>query len=244
MSKLYSVKEIAEMLNKELEESGVSYRYTEERVRSRLRYLRSRTTTESRALQVTPKILGYDKRAKYYTEEDVEKLRGIWVGPMLAEFETYVDGEAPSDEDEEVEVREATTEDKDPLIELIAANSSASQGLQEQLARQLKAAKSGIFVAFTAEGELIGWSRAEVSHGMSMLQGIVVGMIYVFVSADKKEKAVATRALIYRAKWWLKSQKAARVIAVVPAAMSSLGALFEEMNLQNENDLMLLAADN
>src|SRR5215470_4613606 len=87
--KLYSVKEIANILNEELEAQGSDYRYTEERVRSRLRYLRSKTTGESKSLHVTPRIIGYDRRAKYYTEEDVDKLRSFWIGPLTEEFSDY-----------------------------------------------------------------------------------------------------------------------------------------------------------
>src|SRR5258707_14433480 len=89
MKKLYSVREITEMLNAELGASGAEYRYTEERVRSRLRYLRSKATDEAKALHVTPKMMGYDRRAKNYTEEDGDKLRAIWIAPTLAEFAAH-----------------------------------------------------------------------------------------------------------------------------------------------------------
>jgi hypothetical protein len=84
--RLYSVHDITMLLNGELEASGAAYRYTEERVRSRLRYLRRKATDATRAVPLTPMVMGYDRRANYYTAEDVDTLRAIWIGPLPAEF--------------------------------------------------------------------------------------------------------------------------------------------------------------
>src|SRR5258707_6216043 len=145
MKKLYSVREITEMLNAELEASGADYRYTEERVRSRLRYLRSKATNEAKALHVTPKMMGYDRRAKYDTEEDVDKLRAIWIGPMLAEFEVHLEDlkNVDHERDEEVEVREARADDIVAIVKLVERENLEEQDVRGHIATMLRSRKRG-----------------------------------------------------------------------------------------------------
>ncbi len=240
MKKLYSVREITEMLNAELGASGAEYRYTEERVRSRLRYLRSKATDEAKALHVTPKMMGYDRRAKYYTEEDVDKLRAIWIGPMLAEFEVHpLDLDTVDQEwGEEVDVREARADDAAAIFELVKGENVEERDVRGHIATMLKSRKRGTFVAVTSGGDVIGWAHAEVSPPASLLRGRTTGVVHIRVASEKKDSPIAARSLIYRSQWWLTSQGAHEVIVEMPDTTASLQQLIESVSLQPDSDFV------
>jgi hypothetical protein len=174
--RLYSVHDITTLLNAELEASGAAYRYTEERVRSRLRYLRRKATDAARALPVTPSVLGYDRRATFYTEEDVDKLRAIWTGPLPAESEGLpwdedegegVPGEA-AEPGEDVDVREARADDVVAMCALVTRAHVDERAVRGHLATMVSARTRGTCVAVTSDGTLMGW-------GLGARRGVVPG---------------------------------------------------------------------
>src|SRR5258708_1549222 len=189
MKKLYSVREITEMLNAELGASGAEYRYTEERVRSRLRDLRSKATSEAKALHVKPKMMGYDRRAKYYTEEDVDKLRAIWIGPMLAEFEVHpLDLDTVDQEwGEEVDVREARADDAAAIFELVKGENVEERVVRGHIATMLKSRKRGTFVAVTGGGDVIGWPHAEGAPPPTPRRGRATSGCHILVPRENKD---------------------------------------------------------
>lgn len=222
MPKLYSVKEITDLLNRELEDTDVDYRYTEERVRARLRYAQSKRL-------ITPKTMGYDRRAKYYTEDDVEKLRTSWIGPMLPEFEVYKeDAEVIDTEHEEIEVRSAKESDAEAILNLLPMKDYARAEFRIYLPKMLKGTKTGNFVALYNSTEIIGWSQAEVSPALSALEGEITGVIRIYIPMERKESSIAARSLTYRAEWWLRNLNVSQVVIEVPEAMAGLYALFTE----------------
>lgn len=235
MPKLYSVKEITDVLNRELEDTDVDYRYTEERVRARLRYAQSKRL-------ITPKTMGYDRRAKYYTEEDVEKLRTSWIGPMLPEFEAYKeDIEALDTEHEEIEVRPAKEGDAEAISNLLPIKDYARGEFTIYLSKMLKGTKTGNFVALYNSEEIIGWSQAEVSPALSALEGEITGVIRIYVPAERKDRSIAARSLTYRAEWWLRNLNVSQVVIEVPDAMFDLRTLFTDTLLfEPEQRVMLL----
>jgi hypothetical protein len=245
MKKLYSVKEIAEMLNRELEQQGVDYRYTEERVRSRLRYLRSKGVHDEEEPLVSAKVVGYDRRAKYYSEEDVEKLRHIWIGPMLPEFEVNPEDTSMQDRDDnEVLVRPAESRD----IEQIAATlPSATDGekadMHAHLGRLFKQQGSKSFVAIAYDEHVIGWAHAEISPAMSLVRGTVAGTIRFHLSTEVEMHRAAARALIFRSQWWLLRHGAGQIVVEVPAEMHDLESLLESMRMQPEGTMKYYRAD-
>jgi hypothetical protein len=247
MKKLYTVREIVELLNAELEKEGARYRYTEERVRSRLRYLRSKGVQQNEGPLVKAKILGYDRRAKYYSEEDVEKLRQIWVGPMLPEFEVGSSTSGAIDEEQdEVLVRPATIADVRQISELTATSSGSSwEEIRAQVTRMLREPGSKTFVAIADDGSniAVGWSYAEMSPSMALALGSASGVIRVFASTDKRERSAATRALVYRAQWWLLRQKATRIIVELPQGNEDLEDLFNTMRISPDTEIRLFRAD-
>lgn len=242
MEKLYSVKEIAEILNKELEAGGDDYRYTEERVRSRLRYLRSKTTNESEAMAVKPRVLGYDKRAKYYTKEDVDKLRSFWVGPVLAEFSDY-----PEDlqvlelsGNEEVEIREAREDDATTIVSMLNSNNQTTEELKELFHKMLKASRKGVFVAHTADNKIIGWAQGEISAAMSLVRGQTTGVIRLWVTEERQDSVIAARSLILRLQWLLSSQKAQEYVIESPAHLLELLSTLRGVRLETEKNVIVL----
>lgn len=242
MDKLYSVKEIAEILNNELEAGGSHYRYTEERVRSRLRYLRSKTTDEAKALAVKPRVLGYDKRAKYYTKEDVDKLRSFWVGPMLAEFTDYPEDlqVLESSGNEEVEVREATTEDAAVFVSMLGNANQSSEELEEHFHKMLKAFRKGVFVAQAANGEILGWAQGEISSALSLVRGQSTGLIRLWVTETRQDNVIAARSLILRLQWLLSSQKAKEYVIEAPASLYNVLTTLNRVKLEPEVNLIVL----
>lgn len=240
MRKLYSIREITQMLNAELQSNSIDYRYTEERVRARLRYLRSKATTEAESLHVEPKIYGYDKRAKYYTEEDVNRLRAIWVGPMLAEFtEHHEDLNIIDSDKEEVEVREAKASDIEPIAKLNPLI-TAELDIITQVARMVKETKCKTFVAFNLDGEIIGWSQAEISSAASAVTGKLVGVIRIYVPSERKERRIITRSLLHRSHWWLITQKAKVVRFEILANMLDMEDLYKSMFLEEDPEIKTL----
>jgi hypothetical protein len=240
VKKLYSIKEITQMLNAELETSNVDYRYTEERVRARLRYLRSRATKEAEALHVEPKVYGYDRRAKYYTEEDVAKLRTVWIGPMLAEFTEQPENTEGESEQEEVEVREAKTIDIDSIQHLLPTKSASEVDWQNFIGRMLKDSKGKVFVAFIPNGEIVGWSQAEVSSSLSLIEGDLAGIVRAFARSDRPEVHKIIRLLLYRGQWWLRKQNVRHIIIELPTTLTTS----ESDYLEAEDNLMVYRFSN
>lgn len=236
MQKLYSIKEITQILNEQLAESGVDYRYTEERVRARLRYLRSKETQEAESLHVEPKVYGYDRRAKYYTDEDVQKLKSIWIGPMLPEFTEHASDAGGNDvEREEIEIREAKSSDALALNSLVSTIGSDFD-FRGHIVRLLKESQGKVFIAFIPDDSIIGWAQAEVSSALTLIEGVLSGFIRVYVPQDRADKHTALRLLIYRAQWWLKRQDVQRIVAEVPKAFINLT---EDTYLEDDPELMI-----
>jgi len=235
MAKLYSVKEITDQLNAELELHSLDYRYTEERVRARLRYARTKNL-------ITPKRMGYDRRAKYYTEEDVDKLRSLWVGPMLPEFETYEEDLQAIDPDaEEIEIRTAKAEDIQAILGLLPTSPAEAADLSTYLAKMFKNSRNANFVAIRNDDEIVGWSQAEVSPAVSALEGTVTGLIRIRVPQDRQDKKIAARSLIYRAEWWLRDLSVSRILLEVPASMTDLKEwLVESVFFEEDHSRFLL----
>jgi hypothetical protein len=243
MRKLYTVREIAEMLNEELGKEGIDYRYTEERVRARLRYLRSKGVQSDEDPLVKPKVLGYDRRAKYYSEEDVAKLRAIWVGPMLPEFEVRSDiAEGEAGEGNEVMVRPATIADAEAIAQTVASQQVDKADVTPVVARMLKAPSSKTFVAQDDDGNIIGWSQAEVSPSATLSRQSTTGLIRLYVPAEEIREP-ATQALIYRAQWWLIRQKCKQIVVEVPESLRDLHEVFNAMRLEPETSVSFLRAD-
>src|SRR5271165_3109388 len=162
--KFYTLKDIVEMLNGELENSELSYRYTEQAVRSRLRYLRSKGVEDHSKPLITPKVLSYDLRTKYYTEEDVQKLRALWIGPMIAEFHEYPEDLNRLEEVDEVEVRPADSKDEEPISKLFqSASDEEAQDRLTRINRMLKEPNAKTFVALNQENEIVGWTQAKIA---------------------------------------------------------------------------------
>jgi hypothetical protein len=219
--KLYTVKDIVELLNASLEKDGTEYRYTEQSVRARLRYLQSKGVDNRDTPTITPKVLNYDKRTKYYTEEDVEKLRNILIGPMLPEFTEYDEDLPLLEENDEIEVRPATISDIEAISHLSGLPKDKEQAdIHDPVFRLVKEPNSKTFLAENSEKEIFGWSQAKISFGSSIVNGKLSGSIYIFIAKDKKGSKIALRSLIFRAHRWLKLRKAEMIVVEIPSSLA------------------------
>src|SRR5262249_23286071 len=105
--------------------------------------------------------------------------------------------------------------------------------------KMLKANKHGVFVASNNDA-VIGWSRAEMSGPLSAIRGRVCGRITVNVAADRPNRAIAMRSLVYRAQWWLKTQQVQDIVVEIPTSLRGLDALFNELSLKADAALLHL----
>jgi hypothetical protein len=221
--KLYTIKDIVELLNENLEKNEQPYRYTEQNVRSRLRYLRSKGVEEHEEPIITPKVFGYDRRTKYYTEEDVEKLRAILIGPMLPEFDEHEEDLSILEEIDEVEVRPANIEDLEAIGKMSDPNYQTSgKNLHDPVYRMLKEPNSKVFVAINSEEQIIGWVQARISFAISITNHAPAGTIYLDVLEKKSERFIAARSLVYRAHRWLIRRDAEKIYLEMPSQLAEL----------------------
>jgi hypothetical protein len=246
--RLFTIRDIVEILNKDLQRNDVEYRYTEQSVRSRLRYLRSKGVEDRAQPVVMPKTFGYDKRTKYYSEEDVEKLRSIWIGPMLAEFHDYPEDLPILEEVDEIEVRPATDDDIEALAELprrsaeAQENETANTDMRDRASKMLKEPNSKTFVAFSADGKILGWAQAKIEFGQSLAQGDTVGAIHFYVSLVDKLANFALRSLIHRAQRWLDYRDAKHSVLVIQASMAGFEQYLHTIFLPDSTELVVVNA--
>lgn len=231
MAKLYTVKEMADLLNKEFGSNPANYEFTEERVRARLRSARARGT-------ITPRYMGYDRRTNYYSEEDFAKLKASWIGPELPEFTEHPeDREVIDTTKEEVTVRPAKPADAEAIFDLIPAFGSASQAqsMRNYVAKMLKSRDVVNFVSTLNDDAVTGWAQAEISAAVSVLQGAITGIIRVFVPNDRNDRVIAMRSLMYRTERWLRRFDVNRILVEIAESMADLrGTLTDQMSYQEK----------
>jgi hypothetical protein len=223
MAKLYTVKEMAELLSQEFGENPANYEFTEERVRARLRSARARGT-------IKPQRMGYDRRTNYYSEEDFAKLRASWIGPELPEFTEYrEDLDILNPEEEEIYVRAATVSDGQAILSLFPPFQSEDEkdAIAIYVSKMLKSSQNTNFVATLNETEIIGWAQAEISVPTSLLKHGTTGVIRIHAPV-RKERPIAVRSLYHRAHMWLTDFHAQNVLVEVPADMADLEEVFQK----------------
>jgi len=235
MGKLYTVKEMADLLTKEFGSNPANYEFTEERVRARLRSARARGI-------ITPKYMGYDRRTNYYSEEDFAKLKASWIGPELPEFTEHPeDREVIDTNREEVTVRPAKLADAEAIFDLLPAFGSVSQAesMRNYVTKMLKSRDVVNFVSILNDGAVTGWAQAEISAAVSVLQGAITGMIRVFVPNQRNDKVIAMRSLIYRAERWLKRFDVNQILVEMPESMADLrGTITDQMSYQEKQSFL------
>ena len=234
MSKLYTVKQMAEILNEEFGENPADYEFTEERVRARLRSARARGA-------ITPKHMGFDRRTNYYSEEDFAKLKAVWVGPERAEFTDYPeDLEIIDAEKEEVIIRPAKEGDVDGILALLPpVDDETGNSIRMYVSKVLKSRNHTNFVSTLNDEEITGWAQAEISAARSLIRNEVTGTISIFTPSTRKERPIIVRSLFHRAYSWLHQYSARKVIVEVPAFMADLEELFENTLLLHPEDQIL-----
>lgn len=227
--KLYTLRDIVELLNEDLEKTELSYRYTEQSVRARLRYLQSKAAEDPTRPMITPKVLGYDRRTNYYTEEDVRILRELWTGPMLAEFDDgsgYLDSLDPLDTRE---VRPAGEEDFAALIAFLGLEED--EEAKNRVFRMLKEPNAKTFVAIDENNAIVGWGQAKIAFGISVAEARVAGAITFYVAPDTSETIALMRSLTLRTYRWLIQRDAQIIVLEVPSTMAAHEAHLRALEL-------------
>jgi hypothetical protein len=210
--KYYTVKDIVELLNGDLEKNDIQYRYNEQSVRARLRYLRSKGIENREKPVITPKAFGYDRRISL-------------MEPMLPEFHTYTEDLPILEEVDEIEVRPSTIEDVEAISKLTPLNKPNDEKLiHDPIYRMVKEPNSKTFVSFTVDNEIIGWAQARISFALSVTRSANTGEIHFFVSPSANHRQIALRSLVHRAERWLILRDVQYMLLMVPPSMAE----FEE----------------
>jgi hypothetical protein len=218
MAKLYTVKEIAELMTREFGANPAGYEFTEERVRARLRSARARGIIKAQHL-------GYDRRTNYYTAEDVERLKSSWVGPESAEFPEYPeDLQLVNPDEEEITVRKATVKDIEAILTLLPSSQPVEdkEALKPYIERMLKSSQYASFVAVLNEERVVGSAQVEISPPMSLIRGLPTGAIYIYSEHAKQYTPIVVRSLYQRANLWLTTFNVLSRTVELPTSLSDL----------------------
>ncbi len=239
--KLYTIRDIVELFNRELAAHEASYRFTEQSVRSRMRYLRSKGVDDQTAPIITPKVFGYDKRTKYYTEEDVEILRRNLVGPMMPEFHDYEEDLPILEEVDQIEVRPASAKDVDTLISPISLLHDAAQQavLHDNVSRMIKEPNSKTFIAVDENRTVLGWAQVRIAFAQSVAFGQQVGQICFWISPTEKLSEIALRSLYYRSERWLSLRDTRQTLIEIPASMSKFEGYLRNLHRQRATNIFI-----
>lgn len=234
MAKLYTVKEIAQIMNEEFGNNPADYKFTEERVRARIRAARDKGL-------IKPIRMGYDRRTRYYSEEDVEKLKSTWIGPELPEFTEHEEDTEIVEQSGEVEVRPAKLQDLESILALFDIAEEETDTLKLYLAKMLKSKQVSNFVAIADENEIIGWAQVEISSALSILKGKPSGVVRLIV-IDNEAKIIAARSLAYRAQQWLSNLSVHHFSLEIPMSMSDMQEMLSsKLNLEAETSLLIMS---
>jgi hypothetical protein len=239
MAELFTVKQIAEIMTKEFAGGAVESKFTEERVRARLRSARAQGIIKAQHL-------GYDRRTNYYTAEDIEKLKAEWIGPERAEFTDYPeDLDIINPDEEEITIRKATLKDADAIIALLPAGQpqQEKEALRPYIIRMLKSSQYASYVAVMNEEVVIGCAQAEISPPASLIRRAVTGAIYIYVESTRKDARIIVRSLYHRARQWLAKFNVRSEAIELPADLTDLADEFARtMFTVPETRVLMLAS--
>lgn len=206
----------------------------EQSVRARLRYLQSKGVENHEKTIITPKVLGYDRRTKYYSEENVERLRNILIGPMLPEFAVYEEELPILEEIAEINIRPATIDDIEAISKLMHfVDDGNGEMLHNPIDRMLKEPNCKSFVAITPNNEIVDWSQGKISFASSVATGAPAGSICFFVNASDTLLKPIVRLLIHRAHRWLRLRNSKSIILEIPGSMKGLEEYLISLILAN-----------
>ena len=229
--KLYSVHEITAMLNEQMATYEIDYRFTEDRVRARLRYAQSKG-------EVTPKSMPYDKRASFYSASDFEYLKRAWIGAEGGMPMGY-DGTEPR-ESQEVEVRKANTKDAMAILHMSALDEDHIAVYVPQLASLLRGSREQSFVAFATDGQLIGWAHAAYSVPESLIRGQSTGMLFLMLAAARPDAALAATLLMQVTLEWFSAPPVQAVLVHLPNALNDLAEMLGSSGWERDDGEQLL----
>jgi DNA-binding Lrp family transcriptional regulator len=234
MAKLYTVKEIAELMSNEFGNNPADYKFTEERVRARIRAAREKGL-------IKPIRMGYDRRTRYYSQEDVDILKATWIGPELPEFTEYREDIETSEDNEIVDIRAAKIQDAEAIISLFDIGQEEKVILEPYLDKMLKSKQVANFVATINENVIIGWAEVEISSALSLIKRKPYGLVRLNV-LDLEERIIVARSLAFRAQQWLNTLSVYHFTLEIPESMTNLQTMFEEkLGLKPEISILELA---